>query len=228
MNFGINHRDNHPEFHDGLTAQWVPYIGEQSYESLASLWHEKFQFKLHRRAFILLNLAEVEVSMGVAHSEIQQQLDSVQTMANDTGETWLRTASEAIQADLTLREGNNMLAFSLFCNCLKSAWGNDSEMKQKLGIHKALQFIADIFLKNGDIVTATSLFTLALDGFTQMDMKQVANVEQRVAEMELDDQMKLLKLGQLTGPAGHAKETEPDLPEPEDMVFEVKEMMVPD
>ncbi|KAJ7140422.1 hypothetical protein C8R46DRAFT_1200785 [Mycena filopes] len=236
--------------------------------------------------FALLNLAEVEVSMGVAQSEIQQKLYAIQVMTDKTGWSWLRTASEAIQADLNLREGD-MSAFSLFCKCLKLGWGNNSEVvvfclerlgdidrweglphdsswstiflvhslkqKEQLGIHKALQYIGDIFLKDGDVATATSLFTLALDGFTQMDVhrsraeclirlgdiskqntdpskalelwkmakplferssqtKRVADVDQRVAEMELSDQMKLLKLAQLTAPAGKVDGTELEIP----------------
>jgi tetratricopeptide (TPR) repeat protein len=40
----------------------------------------------------------------------------------------------------------------------------------KLGIHKALQFLGDIFLCNGDEDTAQSLFMLALEGFTWMNV----------------------------------------------------------
>ena len=42
--------------------------------------------------------------------------------------------------------------------------------KEKLRIHKALQFIGDIFLIQDDEHTAISLFTVALEGFTQMDV----------------------------------------------------------
>ncbi|KAJ7135151.1 hypothetical protein C8R46DRAFT_1325991, partial [Mycena filopes] len=250
--------------------------------------------------YALLNLAEVEVSMGVAPSVIQQKLDAIQVITDKTGETRLRLVCETIQADLDLREENMVAALSLFCKCLKLAWGNDSELvalcleslgdssrwegfhhnsswstiflvhslkkKERLGIHKALQFIGDIFLREGDVATATSLFTLALDGFTQMDvhrsraecliqlgdiskqnanpskalelwkmakplferssqMKRVADVEQRVAEMELSDQMKLLKLAQLTAPAGKVEGTELEVPDPE-TALEVKESMI--
>ncbi|KAJ7728904.1 hypothetical protein B0H16DRAFT_1776512 [Mycena metata] len=42
--------------------------------------------------------------------------------------------------------------------------------KEKLGIYKALQFQGDVFLMEEDEVTAISLFTLALEGFTKMDV----------------------------------------------------------
>ncbi|KAJ7891126.1 hypothetical protein B0H13DRAFT_1887298 [Mycena leptocephala] len=42
--------------------------------------------------------------------------------------------------------------------------------KENLGISKALQFLGDIFLSQNDEHTATNLFTVALEGFTQMDV----------------------------------------------------------
>jgi hypothetical protein len=44
------------------------------------------------------------------------------------------------------------------------------KFKQKLGINKALQFLGDIFLDKADEDTAVSLFTVALEGFTSMDV----------------------------------------------------------
>ncbi|KAJ7732673.1 hypothetical protein B0H16DRAFT_1580650, partial [Mycena metata] len=44
------------------------------------------------------------------------------------------------------------------------------KVKEKLGIYKGLEFLGDVFLREQDEVTATSLFTLALEGFTQMDV----------------------------------------------------------
>jgi hypothetical protein len=44
------------------------------------------------------------------------------------------------------------------------------KFKEKLGIYKALQFFGDIFLANDDENTAVSIFTVALDGFTFMDI----------------------------------------------------------
>ncbi|KAJ7195974.1 hypothetical protein GGX14DRAFT_674254 [Mycena pura] len=42
--------------------------------------------------------------------------------------------------------------------------------KQKLAIYKGLQFLGDLFLVEGDQNTAISLFTIALDAFTYMDI----------------------------------------------------------
>jgi hypothetical protein len=42
--------------------------------------------------------------------------------------------------------------------------------KQRLELHKALQFLGDVFQSQGDQETAHSLFVAALDGFIKMDV----------------------------------------------------------
>ncbi|KAJ7457424.1 hypothetical protein FB451DRAFT_1509702 [Mycena latifolia] len=44
------------------------------------------------------------------------------------------------------------------------------KLKYRLQIHKALQFLGDVYLKGGDQETAVSLLTVALEGFTKMDV----------------------------------------------------------
>jgi tetratricopeptide (TPR) repeat protein len=44
------------------------------------------------------------------------------------------------------------------------------KLKRGLEIHKALQFLGDIFFRREDFDTAISLLTLSLDGFTHMDV----------------------------------------------------------
>ncbi len=47
---------------------------------------------------------------------------------------------------------------------------NSLQRKEKLGIYKAFQLLGDVFLSQNDVHTAISLFTVALEGFTQMDV----------------------------------------------------------
>ncbi|KAJ7816193.1 hypothetical protein B0H13DRAFT_1923724 [Mycena leptocephala] len=47
---------------------------------------------------------------------------------------------------------------------------NSLQRKEKLGIYKAFQFLGDVFLSQKNEQTAISLFTVALEGFTQMDV----------------------------------------------------------
>ncbi|KAJ7457763.1 hypothetical protein FB451DRAFT_1509051 [Mycena latifolia] len=44
------------------------------------------------------------------------------------------------------------------------------KLRQKREIHKALQFLGDVYLAYGDQQTAMSLWVVALEGFTQMDV----------------------------------------------------------
>ncbi|KAJ7874595.1 hypothetical protein B0H13DRAFT_1894498 [Mycena leptocephala] len=44
------------------------------------------------------------------------------------------------------------------------------QRREKLGIHKALQFLGDAFLAQDDEHTAINLFAVALEGFTYMDV----------------------------------------------------------
>ncbi|KAJ7715744.1 hypothetical protein B0H16DRAFT_496394 [Mycena metata] len=157
---------------------------------------------LYYDGFSLMNIAEVEVPMGISCEVIQEKIYASQTICNKIGQPKrLLTGCDVIQAELNLREGD--ISSSLFCKCLKFGLGQDSEMvsyclerlanvtrwsphhdpswsiillahslraKEKLRIYKALQFIGDVHLMQNDGVTAVSLFTVALDGFTYMDV----------------------------------------------------------
>ncbi|KAJ7734093.1 hypothetical protein B0H16DRAFT_1578243 [Mycena metata] len=46
------------------------------------------------------------------------------------------------------------------------------KLNEKLPIHKALQFLGDVFLAEGSEETARSLFTIALEGFRYMDVHE--------------------------------------------------------
>ncbi|KAJ7936918.1 hypothetical protein B0H13DRAFT_1852980 [Mycena leptocephala] len=48
--------------------------------------------------------------------------------------------------------------------------GHAQQSKQKLAVHKALLFIGDVFVAEGDDHTAKSLFTVAQEGFVYMDV----------------------------------------------------------
>ncbi|KAJ7695810.1 hypothetical protein B0H16DRAFT_1842494 [Mycena metata] len=145
----------------------------------------------HQQGFSLINIAELNILMGVPKPQIQKKIDTSQAI--------LKLSNNA---DLNLRDGD--MSSALFCKCLQLGWGTNSEVvsyclerlgdinrwegsyhptswatvflanslktKEWLGIYKALQFLGDIFLWEQDEVTATSLFTLALGGFTKMDV----------------------------------------------------------
>jgi tetratricopeptide (TPR) repeat protein len=54
--------------------------------------------------------------------------------------------------------------------CTVSFLVHSIKHKQMLELHKALQFLGDVFQAQGDQTTAVSLFTVALNGFNHMDV----------------------------------------------------------
>jgi tetratricopeptide (TPR) repeat protein len=151
----------------------------------------------------LLNIGEIDVSIGAPKEDVQSVYEKAKGIFNTTGGVQEITMCDMILADLSLREANFLTAKTLLERCLKlyaghseiisyclerlgnvSCWDTSNWMsgwttvflvhsvrqKEKLGIHKALQFLGDAFLAQDDEHTAINLFTVALEGFTYMDV----------------------------------------------------------
>ncbi|KAJ7131102.1 hypothetical protein C8R44DRAFT_731370 [Mycena epipterygia] len=154
----------------------------------------------------LMNIAELDVMIGVDTVKVQCNLDIAKAIYRTLGLAREVTHCETILADLYLREGEEMVAKTLFQQCLNYVWGNDNEAisyclerladigrwtstkddllsrwpaiylghaqktEEKMAVYKALRFLGDVFLSEGDAYTAHNLFVVALDGFTYMDI----------------------------------------------------------
>ncbi|KAJ7451286.1 hypothetical protein FB451DRAFT_1186225 [Mycena latifolia] len=100
---------------------------------------------------------------------------------------------DMVAAALVLNEGDLRKAMMLFQHASKplgvrtvrlsaTAWRNwgmlhgvvflaySLKLKRKLEIYKALQFLGDVYLADKDQQTAINLLTVALEGFTRMDV----------------------------------------------------------
>ncbi|KAF8139585.1 hypothetical protein K438DRAFT_1946675 [Mycena galopus ATCC 62051] len=153
-------------------------------------------------AFILLNLAEIGVSMKAPKEEVQQHIGAATKIFLLMKQIQALTMCDTTLAGLYLMEGDIPAAKALFKTCLTAYsnsqiksyclerlgntghWGASGQMsswttvylvhsikfKEKLHINKALQFLGDIFRAQADEVTAVSLFIIALEGFTYMDV----------------------------------------------------------
>ncbi|KAJ7814238.1 hypothetical protein B0H13DRAFT_1924945 [Mycena leptocephala] len=125
--------------------------------------------------FVLLNVAEIEVLIGAPKNDVQRNCDRARKMLHTT----------ICERCFKLNLGFSQLRIY----CLErlgdaSCWGDLDGMsnwtaiflahslkrKEKVGIYKALQSLGDIFCAQHDEHTATSLFTVALEGFTEMDV----------------------------------------------------------
>ncbi|KAJ7902459.1 hypothetical protein B0H13DRAFT_2513217 [Mycena leptocephala] len=150
----------------------------------------------------LVNIAEIDVSIGAAKENVQSNCNLARNIFNTADLAGEVVACDIVLADLYLREGNFLAAKTIFERCVKfhgnpeiisycleqlgdiSPWGALHQMstwttvflvhslrhKENLKIHKGIQFLGDFFLAEDDEHTAISLFTVALDGFTYMDV----------------------------------------------------------
>jgi tetratricopeptide (TPR) repeat protein len=156
------------------------------------------------RAFALLNVAAIEVSMGIPKHDVQRNIDPARSIFTTLNlKLWI-ICCDVTLADLYIREKNLPAAKTLLEKslisiehgetklfCLEqlgnaSSWGADEstpgwttillihslKSKAKLSVYKALQFFGQLFLMWNDEDTAISLFTVALEGFTYMDVHQ--------------------------------------------------------
>ncbi|KAJ7766071.1 hypothetical protein B0H16DRAFT_1792949 [Mycena metata] len=94
--------------------------------------------QLYHEGISLINIAGVEVPMGVSCEVIQEKICASQTIFNKIGgQTIMLTACDMTQADLNLREGD--MSCSLFCKCLKAGLGQFSEI-----VSYSLERLADV------------------------------------------------------------------------------------
>ncbi|KAJ7107165.1 hypothetical protein C8R43DRAFT_1243739 [Mycena crocata] len=81
--------------------------------------------------------------------------------------------------------------------------GYASKLKNKLALHTALQFLADVFQTDDDADTSAALFTVALEGFTQMNVhRSRAECMVRLADLSehRGQEMKAVELWQMARP----------------------------
>ncbi|KAJ6586328.1 hypothetical protein DFH09DRAFT_1432145 [Mycena vulgaris] len=152
----------------------------------------------YQHALALLNIAQIDVEISVSE-EAQRNIDAANSLFSTVGIPAGMMFCDTIQAALWLRKGDLTTAEKLFQKCLKFAWERDNDivsyclerlvdvhhrsstwsiiflaysikLKKKLETHKALQFLGDVFLGLGDESTAVTLFSVALEGFTEMDV----------------------------------------------------------
>ncbi|KAJ7724578.1 hypothetical protein DFH07DRAFT_783255 [Mycena maculata] len=76
-----------------------------------------------------------------------------------------------------------------------------SKSHNKLALHNALCCLNDAFLVNKDETTAENLFVVVLEGFTNMDAKEVAKIDGQLADLESEYQGKMKLLGGINVPS---------------------------
>ncbi|KAJ7818560.1 hypothetical protein B0H13DRAFT_1922190 [Mycena leptocephala] len=107
-------------------------------------------------AFALLNVAEIDVSIGAPKEDVQSLYEKARGIFN--------TAGHVQEITICWGAPNWMSGWTTVFLV------HSVQRREKLGIHKALQFLGDVFLAQDDEHTAINLFTVALEGFTYMDV----------------------------------------------------------
>ncbi|KAJ7735033.1 hypothetical protein B0H16DRAFT_135592 [Mycena metata] len=195
-------------YHHIMTSQAEIHLQKSEYAKARSIYAMILQDNLLDSSsslygFALLNLSLISVLIGATTDTVHHTLDQAQEIFTGVKHQLGIVCCTTILADFNLREGNEASAKTQFQNCLKSAWGTDTEVvsyclerladisrwpielrqatwpvlylchahisKEKLAFYKALLFIGDLFI-NMDEATAESLFIVALEGFTFMDV----------------------------------------------------------
>jgi tetratricopeptide (TPR) repeat protein len=148
----------------------------------------------------LLNVAEIDVTIGAPKEDVQSVYEKakkilsthnlIQVVMCDTilADLYLREGNFLPAKTLfesCLKSSVTQPEIMSYCferlgdvsrwNAHVSSWTtvflvHSVRQKEKLGIHKALQFLGDAFLAQDDEHTAINLFTVALEGFTWMDV----------------------------------------------------------
>jgi tetratricopeptide (TPR) repeat protein len=80
----------------------------------------------HVHAFALLNLVEIDLSIGIPKDDLQSNIDAAKSLSDKMQDNRLLTACDCYQADLNLQEGDILGAKTLFCKCLRATWGKDA------------------------------------------------------------------------------------------------------
>ncbi|KAJ7772492.1 hypothetical protein B0H14DRAFT_3164791, partial [Mycena olivaceomarginata] len=129
-------------------------------------------------------IMELGVHMGYPKDSVLRNLDAARNIF-ETPERIMELATcDIILGHFHLHKGEFHEAKMIFEQCIKLWTGKNTEIMfycleplgnslkstNRLGMHQALQFLGDIFLSYNDEDTAVSLFTVALEGFTAMDV----------------------------------------------------------
>ncbi|KAJ7874596.1 hypothetical protein B0H13DRAFT_1894499 [Mycena leptocephala] len=128
----------------------------------------------------LLNVAEIDVLIGAPKEDVQSVHEKARGIFNTHNNVIQVVIYNTILADLYLQPEIISYCYERLGDASRwsanvSNWTtvflvHSVKQKEKLGIHKALQFLGDTFLAQNEEHTAINLFTVALEGFTYMDV----------------------------------------------------------
>ncbi|KAJ7817797.1 hypothetical protein B0H13DRAFT_2134423, partial [Mycena leptocephala] len=151
------------------------HIRPQYHDHQAEI-HKSNQNMIFMPWLALLNVAEIDVHIGAPKEDVQGVYEKAREIFS---------TRNLVTELFSLREANFLTAKTLFERCLKlSRLGNamflvhSCQAKEKLGIHKALQFLGDASLLR--------MMSIQLQLVHISQAKQVENIDQRLAGVSED------------------------------------------
>ncbi|KAJ7900897.1 hypothetical protein B0H13DRAFT_1883201 [Mycena leptocephala] len=119
------------------------------------------KLNLISQGYALFNIAEIDLKLGTAASEVEETLARAMTIFS----------AKKYRAEVRcLGDVSRWHHIDWPQSWTVLFLVHGLSLKNKLAVYKALQFLADRFLAERDQVTATNLYNVALDAFTQMDV----------------------------------------------------------
>ncbi|KAJ7493478.1 hypothetical protein FB451DRAFT_1164371 [Mycena latifolia] len=125
-------------------------------------------------ALFSLNIAGIDVIIGICEQAVLQNLNKAKTIFKTIGQ------SQRLADISQWRVAGFQWVYTWTVVYLAHA----KTTQMTLDLHKALQFLGDVFLQDGDEETAHSLWAVALEGFTYMDVhRSRANCMLRLGDL---------------------------------------------
>ncbi|KAJ6475994.1 hypothetical protein C8R47DRAFT_1075826 [Mycena vitilis] len=118
--------------HSVMNTQAEIHKLKSEYSEARNVHHQILENTIARdplhHAFALLNIAEIDVSMGITKEAVQKHNEAARSVFRTAGYVRGPALCDTIVAELTLREGNISAAKTLFSQCLKWSVRNDAEI----------------------------------------------------------------------------------------------------
>ncbi|KAJ7479093.1 hypothetical protein FB451DRAFT_1365656 [Mycena latifolia] len=155
-------------------AQLDIIIGASKQDVLSNLDKAMVLFGAHRYGSYNVGFAKIycNVDLGKLHLREGEILIAKQILQTCFHVTWGNDAQSVLSC---MESFANVKDWPEGDFCWATRWavvylGYAKKLGDRISLHRALQFLGDVFQAEGDSVTSTTLFTVALEGFTWMDI----------------------------------------------------------
>ncbi|KAJ7279991.1 hypothetical protein C8J57DRAFT_1220518 [Mycena rebaudengoi] len=142
----------------------------------AEMHLQKTEFAKSMSSLSSLDISLIDITTGVDTKLVCQRMDISRRHSQELygfAQTHVDYVASRAYAELHLQDGDHSTAHTIFAKCFASQGlflGLALQYKDKLATFKAFVCLGQIFAAQGDEETALSLFDVALDAFTSMDV----------------------------------------------------------